>query len=262
MEKKHRDFIRFEKRNTIAVLTLDNPPVNVLSDAVLDELSEAIEYLNKSSEIRAVVICAAGEKAFAAGADISQFPGLSKYSGIELVEKGKKIFDKLAEGKAPVICAIQGLVLGAGLELVLACDIRIAEEGAKLGFPETGLGILPGYGGTQRLSRLVGPGKAKELILSGVWLSGQEAYETKLVERLVTKGNALPAALELAGKIASNGPLAVAYAKQAVDAGLEVSLAEGQNLETRLFSLLVETKDMQEGVDAFNEKRKAEFKGV
>lgn len=260
MQKEQWTMIELERQEMVAVLTLNNPPLNVLTDELLNQLNEAISEIDQDQEIRAIVLRAAGEKAFAAGADIRQFPSLTKDSGIELVEKGKKIFDKLAGGK-PVVCAVHGLVLGAGLELVLACDIRIAEENSKLGLPETGLGILPGYGGTQRLARLVGAGKAKELILSGELLSGTEAYETGLVEKLVPQGQAFESAVKLAKSIALKAPLAVANAKRAIDEGLELSLAAGQDLETQLFSELAETQDMQEGVKAFTEKRKADFRG-
>ncbi|MBT2582663.1 enoyl-CoA hydratase/isomerase family protein [Planococcus sp. ISL-109] len=244
----------------MGVITIDHQPLNVLSDAVLGELEKAIAAIH-DSDMRAVVLRSASDKAFAAGADISQFPELTKMNGIELVEKGKRIFDKLTEGKAPVICAVHGLALGAGLELALACDIRIAEKTAKLGLPETGLGILPGYGGTQRLSRLVGPGKAKELVLSGVWLDGKEAYEARLVERVVPAGRAFEEAYALAGNIAAKGPLAVAYAKEAIDEGLDLSFSEAQFLETRMFAKLIGTSDMAEGVQAFIEKRKPGFIG-
>lgn len=260
MQKEPWTVIKLERQEMIAVLTLNNPPLNVLTDELLNQLSEAIDEVEKDQGIRAIVLRAAGEKAFAAGADIRQFPSLTKESGIALVEKGKKVFDKLAEGK-PVICAVQGLALGAGLELVLACDIRIAEETTKVGLPETGLGILPGYGGTQRLARLVGPGKAKELVLSGEFLSGKEAYEAGLVERLVPAGQSFENAVKLAQSIASKAPLAVANAKKSIDEGLELSLAEGQKLETQLFAELAETQDMQEGVKAFTEKRAADFQG-
>ena len=259
MEKQWQ-FIRLDIADMIGVITLDHQPLNVLSDAVLEELDKVIDEIH-ASDVRAVVLRSASDKAFAAGADISQFPQLTKMSGIELVEKGKRIFDKLTEGKAPVICAIHGLTLGAGLELALACDIRIAEEQAKLGMPETGLGILPGYGGTQRLSRLVGPGKAKEMVLSGIWLSGREAYEANLVERVVPAGSCFEEAYALAEKIASKGPLAVAFSKLVIDEGLDVPLPEAQSLETRMFAKLIGTSDMAEGVQAFIEKRKPDFTG-
>lgn len=260
MKKEHWTVIELERQGTIAVLTLNNPPLNVLTDELLNQLDEAVDEIHQEQQVRAIILRASGEKAFAAGADIRQFPSLTKDSGIALVEKGKKIFDKLADGK-PVVCAVQGLALGAGLELILACDIRICEENAKLGLPETGLGILPGYGGTQRLSRLVGPGKAKELILSGEVLSGEEAYAAGLVERVVPQGQAFEYAVKLAQTIGSKAPLAVAKAKRAIDEGHEMSLKAGQELETQLFSELAETQDMQEGVKAFTEKRTADFQG-
>lgn len=260
MNKQSR-LISLKTENHIAVMTIQNRPLNVLTDHLLDELEQLVDSVLNDREVRAIILDATGERAFAAGADIKQFPDLNKEKGIVLVEKGKKIFDKLAGSRAPVICSIHGMALGAGLELALACDIRIAEEDAQLGFPETGLGILPGYGGTQRLSRLVGPGKAKEMILSGAILSGREAYETGLVERLTAPGEAIVKAKGIAESIAAKAPLAVAHAKDAIDRGFEQSLANGQGLETQLFAELCETADMQEGVKAFKEKRKPEFKG-
>ncbi|CEG21723.1 putative enoyl-CoA hydratase echA8 [Planococcus massiliensis] len=256
-----KELIQVETEGHLAIVILANPPVNVLTDQIISELDAAIEEIAKLPDIRAVILRAAGEKAFAAGADIGQFPSLTEETGIQLVDKGKRVFDKLAASNVPVICAIQGLALGAGLELAIACDIRVVEEDAKLGLPETGLGILPGYAGTQRLSRLVGIGKAKELVLSGVLLSGQEAYEVGLAERVVPKGGAFEAAKELAEKVAAKGPVAVANAKRAINEGIELPLAEAQELESYLFSKLVGTADMQEGVKAFKEKRKPVFQG-
>ena len=253
------DVVRLEIDDSIGVVTLDHPPLNVLGEAVLKQLDKVIDAWQEA-DVRAVVLRSASDKAFAAGADIHQFPELTKMSGIELLEKGKRTFDKLTEGKAPVICAVHGLALGAGLELALACDIRVADHSAKFGLPETGLGIVPGYGGTQRLSRLVGPGKAKELVLSGVWLNGQEAYEAKLVERVAEEGKAFETAYALAKQIAGKGPLAVAFAKEAIDEGVDLPLSEAQYLETRMFAKLVGTEDMTEGVQAFMEKRKPVFR--
>lgn len=258
---KESEFVQLEREGHLAIVRLANPPVNVLTDQVISELEAAIGQIAGLPDIRVIILCAEGERAFAAGADIGQFPSLTEETGIQLVEKGKRVFDKLADSKAPVICAIQGLTLGAGLELAIACDIRIVEEDAKLGLPETGLGILPGYAGTQRLSRLVGIGKAKELVLSGILLSGREAYEAGLAERIVPKGKAYDAAKQLAEKIAAKGPVAVQNAKRAINEGIEMPLAEAQELETYLFSKLVSTEDMQEGVKAFKEKRKPVFQG-
>lgn len=262
MQYENCTFIRLEREGPITIVTIDNPPVNVLTDKVLSELDMAIDAVLLDRNLRVIILQSMGEKAFMAGADIQQFPSLTQKSGIVLVEKGKKIFDKLAGARVPVICAIHGLVLGAGLELALACDIRIAEEDAKLGFPETGLGILPGYAGTQRLSRLVGLGKAKELVLTGELLTAREAYETGLIERVVPNGESFDKAKSMAEKIAEKGPIAIANAKIAVDKGFEMTLEEGQKLETHLFSELCNTEDMQEGVKAFKEKRKPIFQGI
>lgn len=259
MRNGNGSFIYLEKVGAIAIVTINNPPLNILTDEVLTELDLALDEIVNFRDCRGIIVKALGEKAFAAGADIQQFPSLSKSSGIELVEKGKKIFDRLSGSEMPVICAINGLALGA--ELALACDIRIAEENARLGLPETGLGILPGYGGTQRLARLIGPGKAKEIIFTGETLSAKEAYEIGLVERVVPVGESFAHAKILAGKIAEKGPLAISNAKKAVDYGLDMHLCSAQALETELFSNLCETRDMKEGIQAFMEKRKPVFIG-
>ncbi|WP_241535849.1 enoyl-CoA hydratase/isomerase family protein [Indiicoccus explosivorum] len=261
MGQNEWESIQLETEGHLVLLTIANPPLNILTDAVLTELNSAIDEALNYKQVKTIVLKAAGDKVFIAGADINQFPALTPETGRLLVEKGKKIFDKLAHSPLPIICAINGTALGAGLELALACDMRIAEEQVKLGLPETGLGIIPGYGGTQRLPRLVGNGKAKEMIFAGIQLSAQEAYETGLVDRVVPEGASLEAAKELADKIAGKGFIAIANAKWAIDKGSELSLEEGQQLESRLFADLCKTADMQEGVKAFMEKRRPEFPG-
>lgn len=261
MSREKEELVSVRVENSIGVITLNNPPLNVLSSPLIEQLHNAIETIASSEDVRAIVLKASGDKAFAAGADIHEFPQLTRESGVALVERGKVVFDRLANLDAPVICSIQGLALGAGLELALACDIRIAEKTARLGLPETGLGILPGYGGTQRLTRLVGPGKAKEIVLAGVLLSAEEAKECGLVERVVETGEAGSDGMKLAQQIASKGPKAVANAKKAIDQGIETTLAEAQKIETDLFAELVGTADMAEGVAAFMEKRPSRFIG-
>ncbi|MFB4162488.1 enoyl-CoA hydratase/isomerase family protein [Alteribacillus sp. JSM 102045] len=253
--------INLQWKEAAAVITLQNPPLNVLTDTLLSQLDEAVEEVLHSEQARVVIVTTAGEKAFAAGADISQFPTLTKQTGIELVNKGKRIFNKLANAPFPVLCAMNGMALGGGFELALACDIRIAEEHAKIGFPETGLGIIPGYGGTQRLSRLIGPGKAKELIFSGETLTAEEAYRLGIAEHIVSAGGGLEKAEELAEKMVRNSPLALSKAKRAVNEGLGQTMESGQALESELFGELCESEDKQEGVQAFMEKRKPEFAG-
>ncbi|WP_054635886.1 enoyl-CoA hydratase-related protein [Thalassobacillus sp. C254] len=245
----------------IVKLKIDNPPLNVLTNSLLDELDTAFDKVASSEEVRALIIYGEGEKAFVAGADIKQFPSLTEATGKELVKKGKDIFDKIAQARFPVICAVNGLALGGGLELAMACDMRIADEKAKLGLPETGLGIIPGYGGTQRLTRLIGPGKTKEMIYTGEPISAEEALRLGLIEHIASRGKALDEALVIANKIAAKSPLALSKAKHAINRGGEKSLQEGQKLETELFGELCVSEDKREGVEAFLNKRKPEFTG-
>ncbi|WP_158738241.1 enoyl-CoA hydratase/isomerase family protein [Alteribacillus sp. YIM 98480] len=254
-------YIDLQWKDSLAIITLQNPPVNVLTDPLLSELDDAVEEVLCAQKTRVVIVTAAGEKAFAAGADISQFPSLNKQTGVNLVNKGKRVLDKFANAPFPVLCAMNGMALGGGLELALACDVRIADERAKVGFPETGLGIIPGYGGTQRFARLIGTGKAKELIFSGETITAQEAFRLGAVEHLAAAGTSLEKAEELAEKMTQKSPLALAKAKRAVNEGIEQSVELGQALESELFGELCESKDKQEGVQAFMEKRKPEFVG-
>ncbi|MEX2460986.1 MAG: enoyl-CoA hydratase-related protein [Paenibacillaceae bacterium] len=247
--------------DSLAVITLNHPPVNALNTEVLEELNSILDGLSQKTEIRVAVITGAGEKVFVAGADIKQFPDLDEASGKALSLHGQGIFNKISQLNIPVICAVNGFALGGGCELALACDIRVAAMNAKFGLPEVGLGIIPGYGGTQRLARLVGAGKAKELIFSGEAISAEEAYRLGLVEKLVPVGEALQTAKDLARTISSKGPIAVQNAKKAIDLGLGMSLPEGMQLEASLFGGLCATEDKNEGVKAFFEKRSANFQG-
>jgi enoyl-CoA hydratase len=253
--------VTYEQKGFVYRLTIANPPLNVLTDALLIDLDVIVDEIIAKQDCRALVITGAGEKAFVAGADINQFLHLNAKEGARLVEKGKRIFDKLAYAPFPVICAINGLALGGGLELALACDIRIAEKKAKLGLPETGLAILPGYGGTQRLTQLIGPGRAKKMIFTGAALSADEAYEWGVVEAVVPNGESVKEALALAEQIASKGPLAITKVKQAITQGLDSTFAEGQAVETQCFADLCQTEDMQEGAKAFKEKRVPTYYG-
>lgn len=253
--------VELEIRERLAILTINNPPVNPLTKEVLAALENTIDELSTNQDVWALIITGAGDKAFVAGADIRQFPHLGQSDGQQMAEWGQKIFDKIAALKMPVIAAINGFALGGGCELALACDIRVAAENATLGQPEVNLGIMPGYGGTQRLPRLVGLGKAKELIFSGETISAQEAYRIGLVDRLAPQGQALEEAIKLAQVIISRAPVAVRLAKEAIDRGWELPLEEGQRLEAQLFGQTMATQDKDEGAKAFLEKRKPHFKG-
>ncbi|NMA91795.1 MAG: enoyl-CoA hydratase, partial [Firmicutes bacterium] len=241
--------------------TLNNPPVNALNTGVLELLQEKVELLAPDRELGAVIITGSGDKAFVAGADISQFPSLDRAGGVEFSQRGQRVFQQVATLPVPVIAAINGFALGGGLELALACDIRIASENARLGLPEVTLGIMPGYGATLRLPRIISPGKARELIYSGKQISAAEALRIGLVEEVVPVGEALDKAKELASAILRCGPLGVRAAKRAVDRGRELPLAEGLKYEATAFGDLFDTEDKDEGARAFLEKRRPKFKG-
>lgn len=252
-------YTRTEKNSLI--VTIEHPPVNALNQKVMSELNELLNII-KDLDVKVLIITGAGPKAFVAGADISQFTALHSKSGEHLAHTGQNIFNKLERLHIPTIAAINGYALGAGCELTLSCDIRIAEEQAMLGLPEVSLGIIPGYGGTQRLPRLIGIGKAKQLIYSGEPISAQEALDIGLVEKVVPAGEALKNALLLAEQILSRGPLAVSKAKEAINKGIDLTLEEGLKLEASLFGELCDTQDKNEGAIAFIEKRKPNFKGI
>lgn len=248
--------VSFSQEGKIGVITIQSPPVNALEKQVLDELNDIADRIPHDVDV--VIIHGDGGKAFVAGADIKDFPELKRENGIELVKKGQAIFQKIADLDQPVIAAIDGFALGGGLELALACDIRIASANSQVGFPEVKLGILPGYGGTQRLPRLIGPGKAKQIIFSGEFLSAEEAKAVGILEE-VTEGSALDKAKELAKTIAKRAPLGVRKAKKAIDEGLDTTLEQGLHIEALAFGELCETKDKNEGVAAFFEKREPNF---
>lgn len=254
-------FVKLTFENRTAVITIDNPSVNALSRQIMDELDRALEELVPNSDVQAVIITGAGDKAFVAGADIQQFLSLTEETGYDLVRTGQKIFNKIEALQLPVIAAINGFALGGGCELAMACDIRIAGENAKLGQPEVNLGIIPGYGGTQRLPRLVGAGKAKELIFTGDVIDAREAYRIGLVDILVPTGEALACAMTTAAKIQEKGPLAVRAAKKAVNLGLDRPIEDALELEALLFKELCATEDQKLGAKAFLDKKRAQFQG-
>lgn len=249
--------IHLQTEDRIAIITIDAPPVNALNEEVLHQLSIALDDIS-NSEIDVVIISGAGDKAFVAGADIREFPTLNKETGEALCRRGQTVFTKIERLPQPVIAAIDGFALGGGLELALACDFRIVSSRSTFGFPEVKLGILPGYGGTQRLARLIGIGKAKQIIFSGEFFTAEEAFKFGLVEE-ITDEFPLEKAKEWAAKIKQRGPIAVEFAKKAINIGIDLPLEEGLELEAHLFGELCETEDKNEGVTAFLEKRQPKF---
>lgn len=247
--------------NGVAVLTIDRQDkLNALSPRVTEEIGQALLEIENQSP-RAIVVTGAGERAFVAGADISEMHRMSPLEAKRFTEVGHAAMALLDRTPVPTIAAVNGFALGGGCELALACDIRIAAENALFGFPEVGLGILPGMGGTQRLPRLVGPALAKELIFTGRRIDAAEAKEIGLVNRVVGQGEALSAARELAAEISANGPVAVRHAKAAANRAFDVDLISGLEYEADQFALLFATEDAREGMGAFAEKRKPQFKG-
>ncbi len=255
------DLIQIAREDRLAIVTVNRPPVNALNHAVMNDLEAVFDELVKDQSIGAVIITGSGEKAFVAGADIAEFPTLNNTNGEKLSRRGQLVFQKIAGFSAPVIAAVNGFALGGGLELALACDIRVVAENAKLGLPEVTLGIFPGYAGTQRLPRIIATGKAKELIFTGKVIDAAEAYRIGIADHLTPPGEALSRAREVAEKILKAAPLAVRLAKQAVERGLDQTLEEGQKTEAAFFGRLCDTEDQKEGANAFLEKRPAVFKG-
>ena len=245
----------------IATLTVNRPDkLNALNAATMAELGEAISEARGRDDIRGLIVTGAG-RAFVAGADISELAKETAVSARLLATEGQRIFRLFETSPKPVIAAVNGFALGGGCELALACHIRIATEQAKFGQPEVKLGICPGYGGTQRLARLVGKGRALQLLLTGETIDAAEAYRLGMVNRVVAADALIPSATEMLRQILANGPLAVAACIEAVDLGLDMSLEGGLALEASHFGLLAATSDMREGTKAFLEKRPAEFSG-
>jgi enoyl-CoA hydratase len=250
------------KRDGLAIVTINRPDkLNALNDRTMAELAAGFADLGADEAVRGVLLTGAGEKAFVAGADIGELATESPVGGKERSVRGQRVLDQIETLGKPVVAAVNGFALGGGCELALACHVRIASENARLGTPEVKLGILCGYGGTQRLSRLVGKGRALELLLTGEMVDAQEALRIGLVNRVVPKEKLLEEAEAILRKMIANGPLSLRFTLEAVNAGLEMPLREAQGLEATLFGLICTTDDMKEGTKAFLEKRPAKFQG-
>ncbi len=249
-------------KDQIARITFNRPTVlNALNFKTVDELSHCLDALKADASVRVLILTGSGEKAFVAGADINELARQTPLDGKDTALRGQSVFRKLESMGKPSIAAINGFALGGGCELALACTIRIASRNARLGQPEVKLGILPGYGGSQRLSRLCGKGIAHEMILTGEMIGVEEALRIGLLNRVTEPGDLLAAAESIARKIIANAPLAVKYSMEAIESGAEMPLQEGLFLEATLFGLCCATDDMREGTRAFLEKRPARFQG-
>lgn len=256
------EFIKLEKRGAIAVVTVDRADkLNALNAVTVAELRRAFEEIREDKGVRGAIMTGEGQKAFIAGADIGELALMTPLSGIQISRAGQDTLRIIETMPIPVIAAINGFALGGGLEFALACHMRIASENAKLGLPEVKLGIIPGYGGTIRLPRLVGRGRALEIMLSGEMIDAQEAYRIGLVNRVVAQTELISTAEAVLNKIAANGPVAIALAIQAIDNSYHATTEDAQRLEANMFGLLASTTDMREGMGAFLEKRTANFKG-
>jgi enoyl-CoA hydratase len=251
----------YEKKGSIGILTINRPEkLNALSNVLISELNALLADIESENKVRVLILTGAGDKAFVAGADIGELAERDARLGRKVSRERQDVFSRLENLPVPSIAAVNGYALGGGLELALACSIRICSERAKFGAPEVKLGIIPGDGGTQRLPRLVGKGKAMEIILTGDFIDADEAFRIGLVNRVVPHENLLDITMELAEKIASRPPLAVKYAKEAVNFSQSGS-ESGYVLESYLHALTCTTEDKKEGVSAFLEKRKGLFKG-
>jgi enoyl-CoA hydratase len=257
------EHLLYAKKERVATITLNRPAVlNALNRRLLGELEGALAEAEGDAEVGALILTGAGEKAFVAGADIQELAGHTPVSGREAALYGQSVFRRLETMGKPSIAAINGFALGGGCELALACTVRLASRTAKLGQPEVKLGLLPGYGGTQRLARLCGPGVTMELCLSGEMITAEEAQRIGLVNHVYEAQELLPAAEALARKIVANAPVAVRLAMEAIQRGAQMPLEEGLALEATLFAMCCGTADMAEGTRAFLEKRPAKFQGL
>ena len=254
--------LKIEVEDQIALLTISRPKaLNALNIETLDELGRCLDDVLTDDTVRVLIVTGEGEKAFVAGADIKEIKEMDPIAAEAFSRKGQSVFSRLENSSKPVIAAVNGFSLGGGCELALACHIRIASENARFGQPEVKLGLIPGFGGTQRLSRLVGRGHALEMILSGEIIKAPQALAIGLVNRVVTADELIPVCQELASKISENAPLALSYSLETVRSGTGMPLNEALRYEAAVFGLCFATEDMQEGTQAFIEKRKADFKG-
>ena len=257
------NFVRVVWEGELAIVSIDRQDkMNALNAEVIAELGQVFSELRADDEVRGVILTGAGDRAFVAGADIGELATMDAMTGVRVSREGQDVFSAIESFPKPVIAAVGGYALGGGCELALACHIRIASDHARFGLPEVSLGIVPGYGGTIRLARLIGLGRAIELTLTGDHVKAERAEAIGLVSAVVPRAELLDRAKDLARKITRNGPVAVRMALESIYRGADTSMREALDFESSLFGLLASTADMKEGMTAFLEKRKAEFRGV
>ena len=255
-------YIRLEGDGDLAVVTIDRQEkLNALNADVIAELGQVFEGLRDDDKVRGVLLTGAGEKAFVAGADIGELAKMGSITGVAVSRDGQDVFRAIERFPKPVLAAVGGYALGGGCELALACHIRVASDNARFGLPEVGLGIIPGYGGTIRLARLIGLGRAVELTLTGEMVGAERAHEIGMVSAVYPRAELLDKAKEMLRKVTKNGPVAVRMALESIYRAMDTSSQEALDYESTLFGLLASTEDMKEGMSAFLEKRKADFKG-
>jgi enoyl-CoA hydratase len=255
-------YIKISWDGELAIISIDRQErLNALNSEVFTELDDAFDSLRYDDQVRGVILTGAGEKAFVAGADIGELAQMDALSGVQVSRTGQGVFRSIERFPKPVLAAVGGYALGGGCELALACHLRLASENAQFGLPEVSLGIIPGYGGTVRLARLIGLGRAMELTLTGEMIGARRALEVGLVSDVVPREDLLDGAKTLLRKVTKNGPLAVRLAMESIYRAMDTSLAEATATESANFGLLASTEDMREGMTAFLEKRKADFQG-
>lgn len=253
-------FISYQKEKDIGILTINRPPVNALCNDMVGELDLNLKEIEEANDVKVLIITGSGEKAFMAGADIKELKNRDFILGRNDTKKRQEVYSRIADLNIPVIAAVNGFALGAGLELALSCSIRIGSDNSKYGSPEVNLGIIPGDGATQRLPRMVGLSRAMYMILTGDMISAEEALNYGLIIKKVPASELLNSAKEIANKIVKKGPIAIQYAKEAVNRSYDLSLHDGLVLESYLHALSCASEDKEEGVNAFIEKRKPDFK--
>lgn len=254
-------FIKVTRDGAIAIVTLDHPPVNALTVAMIEELGAQVDALDKDAEVGAIILTGAGNNAFCTGGDVQEMATIEPSKGVEVQQRGQDVAWAIEHASKPTICALNGMALGGGLEFAMACDIRISTERARFGQPEVNLGMIPGYGGTQRLAHLIGPARAKELIFTGRMVRAPQALEMGLVNQVVPDGEELRAAKDLAMQILSKAPLAVKAAKRAIADSYEKPYRNGYVSESQWFAQLLTSEDLKEGIKAFLEKRQPKWQG-